>query len=107
VSTALVGQALSKVGFTEKTKSQMVSELSGGWRMRLAIAKAILENADLLMLVCSLSPFNIGRSHRCQSVIAPHCLCWQAALINAELGCLIAAYTLLIHQMNVIIADMD
>lgn len=60
VSTALVGQALSKVGFTEKTKSQMVSELSGGWRMRLAIAKAILENADLLMLDEPTNHLDVG-----------------------------------------------
>ena len=46
-----VGHALTKVGFTDKTKEQKVAELSGGWRMRLAIAVAILENAELLMLV--------------------------------------------------------
>eukprot|EP00873_Tetraselmis_striata_P007436 jgi/Tetstr1/427700/TSEL_017825.t1 len=60
VGTALVSEALSKVGFTDATKGQLVSELSGGWRMRLAIAKAILENAELLMLDEPTNHLDVG-----------------------------------------------
>ena len=42
---------LEAVGFTrEMIEEKMVSELSGGWRMRLAIARAMLQKADLLLL---------------------------------------------------------
>ena len=41
---------LLAVGFTEELMRKTVTELSGGWRMRLAIATAMLQKADLLLL---------------------------------------------------------
>ena len=41
---------LEAVGFTKELMSKTVTELSGGWRMRLAIARAMLQKADLLLL---------------------------------------------------------
>lgn len=46
--TEIARETLIKVGFTDPTK--LVSTLSGGWRMRLAIAKSMLANADLIVL---------------------------------------------------------
>mmetsp|Transcript_4636 Transcript_4636/g.8205 ORF Transcript_4636/g.8205 Transcript_4636/m.8205 type:complete len:1282 (-) Transcript_4636:1719-5564(-) len=43
-------EALEQVGFSETLRGQTVSSLSGGWRMRLAIARSMLYNADLLLL---------------------------------------------------------
>jgi elongation factor 3 len=44
---------LSTVGFTHDGKAKpehAVSTLSGGWRMKLALARAMLQNADILLL---------------------------------------------------------
>lgn len=41
---------LSSVGFTKLMLDGSVSYLSGGWRMKLALARAMLQNADILLL---------------------------------------------------------
>jgi len=48
-----VTDMLSKVGFTDDGKAKpnhSVSTLSGGWRMKLALARAMLQKADILLL---------------------------------------------------------
>jgi ABC-type Mn2+/Zn2+ transport system ATPase subunit len=49
-STERITEALTEVGFTAERAAAAVSELSGGWRMKLAIARSMLWNADLLLL---------------------------------------------------------
>jgi ATP-binding cassette subfamily F protein uup len=46
--TAQRGMALAKVGFADGT--QAVDTLSGGWKKRLALARALVQQPDLLML---------------------------------------------------------
>lgn len=46
-------EVMATVGFTNSGKanpSHPVSTLSGGWRMKLAMARAMLQNADILLL---------------------------------------------------------
>jgi elongation factor 3 len=46
-------QVMASVGFTDDGKAKPghpVSSLSGGWRMKLAMARAMLQNADILLL---------------------------------------------------------
>jgi elongation factor 3 len=46
-------RVMATVGFTEDGKAKPfhgVSTLSGGWRMKLAMARAMLQNADILLL---------------------------------------------------------
>merc|ERR1719223_1965366 len=48
-----VVEILAKVGFTPEGKAKTfhaVSTLSGGWRMKLALARAMLQKADILLL---------------------------------------------------------
>ena len=45
-----VAEVLSTVGFTPQMQSNGVTTLSGGWRMKLALARAMLQNADILLL---------------------------------------------------------
>lgn len=48
-----VRNVLNSVGFTEDGKAKpdhAVSTLSGGWRMKLALARAMLQKADILLL---------------------------------------------------------
>jgi len=41
---------LAGLGFTEEAQSRPVAEFSGGWRMRLNLARALMRRADLLLL---------------------------------------------------------
>lgn len=43
-------KVLLGLGFSEKDFSKKLSEFSGGWRVRVAIAKLLLSNADILLL---------------------------------------------------------
>ncbi|CAE8672234.1 unnamed protein product [Polarella glacialis] len=47
---ALLAQALTGVGFDEASLGKTVLELSGGWQMRLALACAVAQKANLLIL---------------------------------------------------------
>lgn len=41
---------LAEVGFDDARQSDTVGGLSGGWKMKLELARAMLYNADLLLL---------------------------------------------------------
>mmetsp|Transcript_24112 Transcript_24112/g.29214 ORF Transcript_24112/g.29214 Transcript_24112/m.29214 type:complete len:1292 (+) Transcript_24112:140-4015(+) len=45
-----LAKTLTTVGFSDEMQSKAVTELSGGWRMKLAIARSMLWDADLLLL---------------------------------------------------------
>lgn len=45
-----IESVLSSVGFTKMMLEGAVSYLSGGWRMKLALARAMLQDADILLL---------------------------------------------------------
>ncbi len=43
-------EVLGSVGFTEMMRAQPVASLSGGWKMKLALARAMLMKADIMLL---------------------------------------------------------
>lgn len=45
-----IQQQLTEVGFDSARQTDLVASLSGGWKMRLELARAMLYNADLLLL---------------------------------------------------------
>ncbi|GFH10832.1 uncharacterized protein HaLaN_06220, partial [Haematococcus lacustris] len=45
-----VHKALSAVGFDDDMKTRLITNLSGGWKMKLALARAMLLQADVLLL---------------------------------------------------------
>ena len=45
-----VEEVLASVGFTDELRNCSVASLSGGWKMKLALARAMLMNADILLL---------------------------------------------------------
>ncbi|MBO4438156.1 MAG: ABC-F family ATP-binding cassette domain-containing protein [Spirochaetaceae bacterium] len=47
---ALAEQVLLGLGFSQKDFCRPVSEFSGGWQMRIALAKVLLEKPDILLL---------------------------------------------------------
>jgi len=49
VGDQLIHDTLTEIGFSEKQLTGLVGELSGGWKMKLSIARAMLQDADLLL----------------------------------------------------------
>ena len=47
---AEVVRTLASVGFTDAMQAGRVTALSGGWKMKLALARAMLLRADILLL---------------------------------------------------------
>lgn len=47
---ALASQTLSGLGFSTGDFHRLTGEFSGGWQMRIALAKILLENPDILLL---------------------------------------------------------
>jgi ATP-binding cassette, subfamily F, member 3 len=47
---ARIGRMLKGMGFTEDEYDRLCSTFSGGWQMRINLAKVLLEGADLLLL---------------------------------------------------------
>ncbi|KAH8098605.1 protein kinase regulator [Aureococcus anophagefferens] len=45
-----VSAIMLKVGFSKKMLTDAVTTLSGGWRMKLALARAMLQDADILLM---------------------------------------------------------
>jgi elongation factor 3 len=45
-----IASQLKEVGFDEERQQEMTGGLSGGWKMKLELARAMLYNADLLLL---------------------------------------------------------
>lgn len=47
---ALAASIMSGLGFSAKEQKQSVNRFSGGWRMRLSLARCLIKPADLLLL---------------------------------------------------------
>jgi len=47
---ALVSQVFSGLGFSSRDMDREAGEFSGGWQMRIALAKVLLENPDIMLL---------------------------------------------------------
>jgi len=45
-----IREVLEGLGFKPEDSGRQVDELSGGWQMRVALAKVILENPDIMLL---------------------------------------------------------
>jgi elongation factor 3 len=43
-------ESLESVGFTKERQATAIGSLSGGWKMKLALARAMLFKADILLL---------------------------------------------------------
>jgi elongation factor 3 len=50
VPRSKIRDQLREVGFDDARQAEIVGGLSGGWKMKLELARAMLYNADLLLL---------------------------------------------------------
>ncbi|TFY58615.1 hypothetical protein EVG20_g8077 [Dentipellis fragilis] len=75
-------ETLASVGFSDERQKQAIGSLSGGWKMKLALARAMLFKADILLLdeptnhldvvnVAWLENYLTGLTH-CTSIIVSH-----------------------------------
>ena len=81
-----VVRVLSSVGFTDSMQQAGVTSLSGGWKMKLALARAMLTRADIFLLVRHLCGFLFGRAFLLTRVRAAW-PCRTAHAVSASLGC--------------------
>uniref|UniRef100_A0A6C0CTE8 ABC transporter domain-containing protein n=1 Tax=viral metagenome TaxID=1070528 RepID=A0A6C0CTE8_9ZZZZ len=49
-NTEIALKALREVGFDEDRLNKAIGSLSGGWKMKLALARAMMQNPDILLL---------------------------------------------------------
>lgn len=47
---SLISEVLAGLGFSVRDKEKLTDEFSGGWQMRIALAKILLQGADILVL---------------------------------------------------------
>ena len=47
---SVIAQVLEGLGFTPRDMDRETGEFSGGWQMRIALAKVLLENPDIMLL---------------------------------------------------------
>lgn len=45
-----ISKVLGDIGFSEAMKNAPINSLSGGWRMKLALARAMIIKADIMLL---------------------------------------------------------
>lgn len=56
VSRQKVAATLADVGFTVEGQAAPIASLSGGWKMKLALARAMLQEAQVHALIMKMSP---------------------------------------------------
>jgi elongation factor 3 len=56
----VVSDTLTEFGFDDFRRGQPVGSLSGGWKMKLELARAMLENADILLLDEPTNHLDVG-----------------------------------------------
>lgn len=70
VPRSKIRDQLMEVGFDDERQAETVGGLSGGWKMKLELARAMLYNADLLLLdevsflLCEPIFFNLACAHQ-------------------------------------------
>ena len=70
-----ISEVLSEVGFTagpEGRQQQRVGSLSGGWKMKLALARAMLMGADVLLLDEPTNHLDVGNVKWLQEYLKRH-----------------------------------
>lgn len=94
-----IRQALLDVGFPEDRVTNQVGSLSGGWKMKLELARAMLLQADILLLDEPTNHLDVKNVQWLQDYLITHTDI-TSLIVSHDLGFLDAVCTDIIHYEN-------
>lgn len=98
-----IAKALQAVGFPEERLTQQVGSLSGGWKMKLELARAMLMKADVLLLDEPTNHLDVGNVQWLQNYLIEHTEI-TSLIVSHDSGFLDAVCTDIIHYENKMLA---
>lgn len=94
-----IAEALASVGFDEERRAQNVGALSGGWKMKLELARAMLMKADILLLDEPTNHLDVGNVKWLQDYLVEHTDI-TSLIVSHDSGFLDAVCTDIAHYEN-------
>lgn len=98
-SRETIADTLRSVQFTDERLQQSVGSLSGGWKMKLELARAMLMNADVLLLDEPTNHLDVGNVRWLQEYLVEHTDI-TSLIVSHDSGFLDAVCTDIIHYEN-------
>lgn len=94
-----ISKALESVGFNEERRAQNVGSLSGGWKMKLELARAMLLKADILLLDEPTNHLDVSNVKWLEEYLLEHTDI-TSLIVSHDSGFLDAVCTDIIHYEN-------
>lgn len=94
-----IAAALESVGFDEERRAQTVGSLSGGWKMKLELARAMLQKADILLLDEPTNHLDVSNVKWLQDYLLEHTDI-TSLIVSHDSGFLDTVCTEIIHYEN-------
>lgn len=94
-----ISNALEKVGFDEERRAQKVGSLSGGWKMKLELARAMLMKADILLLDEPTNHLDVANVQWLQNYLLENTEI-TSLIVSHDTGFVDAVCTDIIHYEN-------
>ena len=99
ISNEKIAEALESVGFDEERRAQTVGSLSGGWKMKLELARAMLQKADILLLDEPTNHLDVSNVKWLEDYLLEHTNI-TSLIVSHDSGFLDAVCTDIIHYEN-------
>ncbi|ODV63625.1 New1p [Ascoidea rubescens DSM 1968] len=99
ISKEAIASALADVGFDEERRAQNVGSLSGGWKMKLELARAMLMKADVLLLDEPTNHLDVGNVKWLEDYLKDHTEI-TSLIVSHDSGFLDSICTDIIHYEN-------
>ncbi|CAI8497700.1 unnamed protein product [Pichia kudriavzevii] len=94
-----IASALESVGFNEERRAQKVGSLSGGWKMKLELARAMLLKADILLLDEPTNHLDVSNVKWLENYLVEHTDI-TSLIVSHDSGFLDTVCTDIIHYEN-------
>lgn len=94
-----IAKALADVGFNEERRAQNVGSLSGGWKMKLELARAMLLKADILLLDEPTNHLDVSNVKWLEDYLVQHTNI-TSLIVSHDSGFLDTVCTDIIHYEN-------